>query len=169
MGKSFGHIDGEVNIHSSNPHEAGQEGQMEKSLFTRFLRLKKLKLTRQREAVFNIIFSGEGHFEAEELVHQLKNGPVRVSRATVYRTMELLRECQLVQKLELGGTGSLYEQVQPGGHHDHLICLGCGRVIEFHDDKLERMQGEICRGYDFAETHHSLRIFGKCGQCRGTA
>jgi Fur family ferric uptake transcriptional regulator len=138
----------------------------EKKLFVDFLLGKNLKLTRQREAVVDEIFSGSGHFEAEEIVQRLKANRSRVSRATVYRTLELLLECKLVERLELGGAGSYYEHVHPGEHHDHLICTQCGNVIEFHNEKLENMQAEICNNFDFQETHHSLRIFGLCSKCR---
>ena len=126
---------------------------------------KDLKLTRQREAVVNEIFGGTGHFEAEEIVQRLKRNRTRVSRATVYRTLELLLECQLVERLELGRTGSYYEHVQLGEHHDHFICTRCGNVIEFHNDKLENTLAEICNNFGIAETHHSLRIFGLCSKC----
>ena len=75
-------------------------GTPEKSEFLRFLEWKKLKRTRQRDAVANEIFRGRGHFEPEEIVQRLKKNRTRVSRATVYRTLELLRECQLVEKLD---------------------------------------------------------------------
>jgi Fur family ferric uptake transcriptional regulator len=138
----------------------------EKDVFLALLLRKGLKLTRQREAVVNEIFGGSGHFEAEEIVQRLKSNRTRVSRATVYRTLELLLECRLVERLDLGGSGSYYEHVHPGEHHDHLICTQCGNVIEFHNDKLETIQAEICKNFDFADTHHSLRIFGLCSKCR---
>ena len=145
---------------------AGPGRSSEKEVFLTFLLGKQLKLTRQREAVVDEIFSGTGHFEAEEIVLRLKANRSRVSRATVYRTLELLLECQLVEKLELGGSGSYYEHVHLGEHHDHLICNQCGNVIEFHNQKLEALQAEICSNFDFQDTHHSLRIFGLCSKCR---
>lgn len=138
---------------------------VKKEAFLDYLAHRKLKLTRQRLAVVNEIFSDNGHFEAEELVERLKNKRMRVSRATVYRTLELLRECQLVEKLDFGSPRSFYEHVAPGEHHDHLICTECGTVIEFHNDRLETLQDEICRNFDFHESHHSLRIFGLCSKC----
>jgi Fur family ferric uptake transcriptional regulator len=136
-----------------------------KSIFLAFLVRKNLKLTRQRQAVVNEIFSDNGHFEAEELVERLKKTRTRVSRATVYRTLELLQECQLVEKLDFGTPRSFYEHVFPGQHHDHLICTRCGNVIEFHNDRLEALQQDICANFDFHESHHSLRIFGLCSKC----
>lgn len=148
------------------PAGSDQDAANEKDVFIAFLTAKYLKLTRQREAVVNEIFGGTGHFEAEEIVQRLRNSRTRVSRATVYRTLELLLECQLVERLDLGGTGSYYEHVQLGEHHDHFICTRCGNVIEFHNDKLETILAEICRNFDTAETYHSLRIFGLCSKCR---
>lgn len=144
----------------------GVEAANEKDVFIAFLAGKDLKLTRQREAVVDDIFGGTGHFEAEEVVQRLKNNRTRVSRATVYRTLELLRECQLVERLDLGGSGSYYEHIQLGEHHDHFICTRCGNIIEFHNDKLESILTDICNNFDITETHHSLRIFGLCSKCR---
>lgn len=134
--------------------------------FERFLETRGLKLTRQRQAVLNEIFRDHGHFEAEELVTRLHSAVIRVSRATVYRTLELLQECQLVEKLDFGTTRSYYEHISPDAHHDHLICNSCGTVIEFHNSQLEGLQQEVCSRYDFKETHHSLRIFGQCAKCQ---
>ena len=148
--------------------QAARAGTPEKSEFLRFLEWKKLKRTRQRDAVANEIFRGRGHFEPEEIVQRLKKNRTRVSRATVYRTLELLRECQLVEKLDFGEAGALYEHVHLGEHHDHFICTRCGKVIEFHNADLEALQSGICAKYGFHDTHHSLRIFGECRECRGS-
>jgi len=133
--------------------------------FLEFLARHGLKLTRQRREVVNEIFNGAGHFEAEELVERLKGNRTRVSRATVYRTLDLLRECHLVEKLDFGTQRSYYEHVTPNAHHDHLICILCGNVIEFHNEKLETLQNEICENFGFQESYHSLRIFGHCSKC----
>lgn len=137
----------------------------QKEAFLDFLARRGMKLTRQRQAVVDEIFRDNGHFEAEELVERLKTNRTRVSRATVYRTLELLRECQLVEKLDFGTHRSYYEHVSPGEHHDHLICLRCGNVIEFHNERLEALQKEICGNFGFRESYHSLRIFGLCSKC----
>jgi len=147
---------------SANARDAGGQ----KETFLDFLAEKNLKLTRQRQAVVDEIFSDSGHFEAEELVERLKSSRIRVSRATVYRTLELLRECQLVEKLDFGTPRSFDEHVAPGEHHDHLICNRCGNVIEFHNERLEAMQREICDNFGFEDQYHSLRIFGLCSKCR---
>ncbi len=138
----------------------------ERSRFVEFLEHKGLKLTRQRELLVEEIFRGDGHFEAEELVERMKHRDARVSRATVYRTLELLQECLLVEKVNFGTSRSFYEHVQLGQHHDHMICTRCGTVIEFFEDRLEALQEEICRKHGLELTHHSMRLFGLCKQCR---
>lgn len=141
------------------------ESHPETAMFLGYLERKGLKLTRQREAVINEVFRGRGHFEADEIAYRLRNNKPRVSRATVYRTLELLKECQLVEKLDFGTSQSFYEHVHVGEHHDHLICTRCGNVIEFRDEGLEQIQSKICKNFAFQDTHHSLRIFGICSKC----
>lgn len=137
--------------------------------FQEFLERRGLKLTRQRRAVVTEIFSSPGHFEAEDLVERLKGNRTRVSRATVYRALDLLRDCQLVEKLDFGTHRSYYEHVSPNAHHDHLICIRCNNVIEFHNETLESLQKEICGNFGFQESYHSLRIFGLCSKCSQSA
>jgi len=138
----------------------------EKVLFVEFLAGKRLKLTRQRETVINEIFASGGHFEAEELVERLKRKHARVSRATVYRTLELLQECRLVEKINFGTSRSFYEHVHPGQHHDHIICTRCNLVIEFVDERIEKLQEEICLRNGIRLKSHSMRLFGECESCR---
>ena len=153
----------------ARPPTGVQQAAVQKHVFLDYLASRNLKLTRQRQAVVDQIFRDSGHFEADELVERLKSGRARVSRATVYRTLELLRECQLVEKLDFGTPRRFYEHVTPGEHHDHLICTRCGNVIEFHNERLEALQREICNNFAFQDSHHSLRIFGLCSKCSQAA
>ena len=150
----------------SRPRTPRSSLSQEQSRFAAFLAGKGLKLTRQREFVLREVFRGSGHFEAEELVERMKRRDARVSRATVYRTLELLQECMLVEKVNFGTARSFYEHVQLGEHHDHMICTICGAVIEFLDDRLEALQEEISRKHGMELTHHSMRLFGVCKACR---
>jgi len=138
----------------------------ERSVFAAFLAGKRLKLTRQRDAIIRDIFGGGGHFEAEDLVEQLKRKHARVSRATVYRTLDLLQEARLVEKVNFGTTRSFYEHIQPGAHHDHIICTRCNVVIEFMDERIEKLQEEICARQGIRLQSHSMRLFGECDVCR---
>jgi Fur family transcriptional regulator, ferric uptake regulator len=150
------------------PKHAGikQDFLREKTLFVAFLSGKSLKLTRQRETVVDEIFASGGHFEAEDMVERLKRKKARVSRATVYRTLELLQECRLVEKVNFGTTRSFYEHVHLGEHHDHIICTRCNVVIEFVDERIEKLQEEICASNGIRLESHSMRLFGECNVCR---
>lgn len=138
----------------------------EKTLLVAFLAGKGLKLTRQRETVVDEIFSSRGHFEAEDIVERLKHKRARVSRATVYRTLELLQECRLVEKINFGTSRSFYEHIHLGMHHDHIICTRCNVVIEFVDERIEKLQEEICASHGIRLNSHSMRLFGECKVCR---
>ena len=148
--------------HSGSRPDYGRE----RSLFETFLAGKSLKLTRQRETIMNEIFASGGHFEAEDMVERLKHKHARVSRATVYRTLELLQECRLVEKVNFGTSRSFYEHIHLGQHHDHIICTRCNLVIEFVDDRIEQIQEEICVRNGIRLKTHSMRLFGECVTCR---
>jgi len=134
--------------------------------FKEILSDQGLKLTREREALVREIFSTHYHFEADELLFRLKDKGVKISRATIYRTLDLLVKAGLVRRVHLGEDHYHYESVESGSHHDHLICTTCGSVIEFHDPALEARQGEICLSHGFEPTYHNLQILGLCAACQ---
>jgi Fur family ferric uptake transcriptional regulator len=91
----------------------------------------------------------------------------RVGRASVYRTLELLEELGLVQKVDLGGEAAGYERVEPGGHHHHhMVCERCGRVVTFEDEPLERAIVALERRRDFDVSSHEVTLRGQCASCR---
>jgi Fur family ferric uptake transcriptional regulator len=91
----------------------------------------------------------------------------RVGRASVYRTLELLEELGLVQKVDLGGEAAGYERVEPGGHHHHhMVCERCGRVVTFEDEPLERAIVALERRRDFNVSSHEVTLRGQCASCR---
>jgi len=134
--------------------------------FQEFLQQQGLKLTHERVALVREIFSTHYHFEADELLFKMKEKAVKISRATVYRTLELLVKSGMVRRVHLGEDHYHYEHVTGNSHHDHLICTTCGGVIEFHDELLERRQLEICEKKKFTPTFHNLQILGLCDSCR---
>jgi Fur family ferric uptake transcriptional regulator len=134
--------------------------------FQSFLEQSALKLTSEREALVREIFSTHYHFEADELLFKMKEKSLKISRATVYRTLELLVKSGLVRRVHLGEDHYHYEHVSGNSHHDHLICTACGTVIEFHDEALEQRQREICQRKKFTPTFHNLQILGICDACR---
>lgn len=138
----------------------------EYTLFKDFLSQNRLKLTPQRKAVLEAVFATHRHFDAEELVQIIRQRGERISRATVYRTLDLLVKGGLVHAMELGDSRKVYEHVVGHTHHDHLICTECGRTIEFGDGLIEMLQEKVCDRLNFQAQTHSLRIFGRCENCR---
>jgi Fur family transcriptional regulator, ferric uptake regulator len=140
--------------------------QREVSRFQHFLQGQGLKLTTERASLVREIFSTHYHFEADELLFKMKGKKVKISRATVYRTLELLVKSGMVRRVHLGEDHYHYEHISGNSHHDHLICTTCGSVIEFHDPLIEDRQREICDRKRFTPTFHNLQILGVCDSCR---
>lgn len=134
--------------------------------FEAYLRTRKLKLTTERMAILQAIYRKKDHFDAEGLHADLKKAGGDISRATVYRTLDLLVQCGLVRKNSLGANHANFEAAREGEHHDHLICMSCQGVIEFFRSDLEDLQDRICEEHGFKLLHHSLQIFGICATCR---
>src|SRR2546421_12211096 len=128
--------------------------------FQDFLASNTLKLTHEREALVREIFATHYHFEADELLFKMKQKGLKISRATIYRTLELLEKSGLVRRVHLGEDHYHYEHVSGNSHHDHLVCTACGMVIEFHDESLEQRQAGICVRKKFTPTVQNLQILG---------
>jgi len=135
--------------------------------FEEYLRSHKHRLTPQRRRIFERAYSTHEHFSAEELYQWLQSadGP-RVSRATVYRTLDLLAKGGFVETLDTGAGELKYEHVLGHKHHDHMICMECGRIDEFHDERIEALQNEAARRRGFEVHNHVHRLMGLCKACR---
>jgi Fur family transcriptional regulator, ferric uptake regulator len=129
------------------------------------LRERGLRLTRERRRILEAALGHRGHFDADGLLAALRRGGAGVSRATVYRTLAHLVASGLLRRYDLGDRSSLYEAAVGKRHHEHLICLRCGAIIEFVQERIERLQDEVCRRHRFRPESHSLQIFGVCGSC----
>lgn len=141
---------------------------MDLNLLKKLLKEKGYKLTPQRRAVLDIIIENEGkHLTTEEIYELVKKDCPEIGLATVYRTLQLLEEMNLVFKLSLDDGKNRYELVHSGEdhHHHHLICTNCGRLIEVKDDLLEILEKEIEKEYKFKITNHILKFFGTCSKC----
>ncbi len=149
--------------------EARKARSAEEACFETFLRSKKLKLTGERLAILAAIFQRESHFDAETLHAGLRKDGGDISRATVYRSLDLLVKAGLVRKNSLGSSHANYEAARGNEHHDHLICLGCNAVLEFFRPDLEALQERICDHHGYKLVHHSLQIFGLCPACKDKA
>jgi Fur family ferric uptake transcriptional regulator len=138
----------------------------EKEIFFEHLRRAGLKKTSQRELILVVFLQTEGHLSAEDLYQLVRDQDPTVGFTTVYRTLKLFTECGLAREERLGDGRRRYEHHFNHQHHDHLICTDCGELIEFFSEVIEKKQDEIAEQFGFQPTHHSLRIFGLCRQCR---
>lgn len=138
--------------------------------FDEFLRSRSLKLTQQREKIFERAFATHDHFTADMLHRWMTEGEdgsidKHVSRATVYRTLSLLEEGGFIGSLDSGRGELMYEHLLGHAHHDHLICRECGKIEEFRNEEIERLQEEVAEKFGFTLLHHTLKLEGHCRKC----
>ena len=131
-------------------------------LFSEFLRERGQRQTPERFAVLRALYESDGHLDADTLYSHLRTAGVRVSRATVYNTLELLTECRLVERHQFGNRQAKYERAHGFRQHDHLLCLDCNEVFEFCDPRLQSVQEMVSEVLRFEIDHHSLHLYGHC-------
>lgn len=136
--------------------------------FEDFLKKRRLRLTSQRREIFRRVFDTHQHFTAEMLYGWLREDSGKASRATVYRTLGLLVEGGFLESLDVGQGELRYEHVLGHQHHDHMVCLDCGKIEEFVDERIEALQKEACARKGFQMASHNLRLFGYCRSCART-
>lgn len=125
----------------------------------------RLKATKQREAIFNVFLRLRGHKNVFEIYAQVAKVNPKIGYTTVYRTLKLLTRLGLAEERKFAGGETRYEPIARGGHHDHLICLGCGKIIEFEDEAIETFQNRVADRYRFKIFHHTMELYGLCGEC----
>ena len=131
-----------------------------------------LKVTRQREEIFHIFLSSPGHKNLAQMYAQVAKANPKIGYTTVYRTLKLLTRLGLAEERKFADGETRYEPIARGSHHDHFICLGCGRIIEFEDEAIETLQNRIAERFHFKIFHHRMELYGRCGECgvkKGTA
>ena len=133
--------------------------------FKEFIQSKGLKFTPERRTILHQVFENHGHFEVEELLFEMRKKKIRVSKATIYRTVALLVKCGLLREVIFGEKHTHYEHVYGHEHHEHLVCIGCGKIIEFSDQKIEKFQDEVCEKNKFTPETHRFQIMGHCEDC----
>jgi len=135
--------------------------------FLSFLARQHLRLTRPRQAIIQTVFSTKKHFTAEELLTWARRQDKSVSRATVYRTLPLLTESGLVREMDFGKDQKYYDpNYAEHPHHNHIICLDCGKIIEFESREIEQLENEMSRRLGFEAKAHRLQITATCEEFR---
>lgn len=135
--------------------------------FTGFLKTRGLKLTDQRKNILAKALAEPKHFSADQLLQDLKREDRSISKATVYRTLALLVEAQLLDAVDFERGYKLYERAHGhDDHHDHLICTECHTVVEFHDEAIEVAQQKVAAAHQFDVQWHTHKLYGVCADCR---
>ena len=130
--------------------------------FAEFIQRKGLKTTRQRNTIISVFFRLRGHISVEELLNEVKKVNPRIGYATVYRTLHLLVESNLVEERRFGDGLARYEGHSDVEHHDHMICLECGEISEFFNPRLEALQEKLAEENNFEIFRHRLELYGAC-------
>jgi len=133
--------------------------------FREFLRESGLKLTHEREEILQQFFRVGTHVEAEQMLAIMREAGSRVSRATIYRTLDLLVQSGMARRVRLGTDHYHYEHVLGRRQHEHMICLGCEKVIEWYDPELEGLLRRNLEQQGFTAARSSVQIFGYCRDC----
>ena len=141
------------------------ENQKVLSHFKNILRQEGLKYTPQRVAVLKEIIKDQQHRECEDIYLALRHKGSHVSRATVYRTMDILVKNNFARKMEIGDGRVRYESKVDSPHHDHLVCTSCGKIMEFVNQDIEDLQNKIAKRYHFKLQRHIHQLFGICREC----
>ena len=135
-------------------------------VFSDYLKKHSLKVTPERVTILNEINRIKHHFDPDTLLFKLKNQNMKVSRATIYRTLDLLVDCGLVMKNVLGNSTILYEKKYDTQIHDHFLCLSCGEIIEFFDSDLKKIHQKLSKMHNLSVTDYTHQVYGVCGKCK---
>ena len=130
--------------------------------FCEHLAQRGLRRTRERLAILESLYDTKGHTDVEALYFRLKKEGHAISRATVYNTLHLLMDCDLVVRHQFSSNSAKYEASYRYWQHDHLICMDCQRVLEFCDPRIQNIQDLVADIYQFEIKHHALNLYGHC-------
>lgn len=140
---------------------------------TRFMKANGLKLTRQREVILRAFLDSGDHVSVDDLLALVRQSSPGVGHATVYRTIKLLVDSGIAQEHKFTDGATLYEPVgdDDHDHHDHLICTRCGKIVEFENDDIERLQEEVAAKLGYQLVDHRMQLYGACQivDCEGLA
>jgi Fur family ferric uptake transcriptional regulator len=134
-------------------------------VFIDYLRENKLKVTPHRELILETFLQNEGHRSVEDIYRTVRGIDPHVGYTTVYRTMKLLGDCGLAREIDLADGITRYEHLFNHEHHDHMICMECGKSIEFYNPEIESLQDAASEQLGFKVLDHKLQIYGVCSDC----
>lgn len=137
-----------------------------RALLAQHMAKKGLRSTDQRRIIVEKFFQSPNHVSIEELLAEVRIQDPRIGYATVYRTLKLLTECGVAFERRFGDGLTRYELADEHSHHDHLICVECGSIIEFEDPRIEAIEDEIASRYGFLIRSHKHELYGVCPACR---
>ncbi|MGI9108374.1 MAG: Fur family transcriptional regulator [Pyrinomonadaceae bacterium] len=137
----------------------------EQQVFHRHIQRAGLKRTAQRDLILDVFLRTEEHLSSEDLYRLVQKEDPEIGQTTVYRTLKLLTEAGLAREVRFGDGRTRYEHNYNHPHHDHLICIECGKTVEFFSAELEALQEAVASRHGFEATHHTLRMFGVCSDC----
>jgi Fur family ferric uptake transcriptional regulator len=143
---------------------AGMAHEVEQRSLAQYLEEKNLKHTKQREAILDVFLNASGHITSEDIYQSVRRRYPSIGYTTVYRTMKLLCEAGLASERHFDGGITSYEIAHE--HHDHLVCVRCGKIIEFECSMIESTQNEIADRYSFRVLRHRHELYGHCEDCR---
>ncbi len=126
-----------------------------------------VRWTTQRQSIVETFIICDQHITVEDLHHRVRAIDRTVSAATVYRTINMLVEMGVAAKRQFAPGSASFELEVNKDHHDHLVCTGCGRIQEFHNERIEDLQEEVAKGFGFVLGNHRMELYGVCADCRG--
>ncbi len=133
--------------------------------FKKLFSSEGLKSTKQRQEILNVLLNLQGHKNISQIYSQVSKTNPRIGYSTVYRTLKLLTKLGLAEQRKFVDGETRYELISSGTHHDHLICIECGKIIEFNDRDLEALQNKIAKRNKFKTFFHRMELYGQCESC----
>ncbi len=134
--------------------------------FLEFMNRNKMNTTAQRRRIAEAFFNLPGHHTLEEFYQHMQKLDPSIGQTTVYRTLKLLVAAGLASEIHLTDSVAHYEVVNEGAHHDHLLCVNCGKIVEIYDASIEKLQRSIAAEHNFTLLGHYHVLYGLCLQCR---
>lgn len=133
-----------------------------KNTFINYLKDNAHRITNERFLILDAALNMEGHFDADELYLRMKNDYINVSRATVYKTLELMNECNILTRHNFKGDRTRYETKIGRNPHYHIICIVCNKIIEFEYPMIAKIQYKVCKENNLKMVDHTFQVFAKC-------